>query len=205
VLVGTWGHNVNDDLEVLSRAEIGVTSEAAFDAANARGDVIFNIHSSTMFPRSDFEAVGGYDEEYGYADDLALFCRLAERGVCLTVPEPLVRYRKHRGSLQLVQFQSQNDELDRLHANRVRATRGEPPLDRAAFVAEQAARPWATRLRAHLRRRGMYHYRVGAMELANGARVVGGSHLALATVLDPSRVTNGLRQVRAHRAAGQVG
>jgi cellulose synthase/poly-beta-1,6-N-acetylglucosamine synthase-like glycosyltransferase len=53
------------------------------------------VHSSAMFRRETVGAVGGYPEIYVYAQDLALWLKLAERGEIGMVAEPLVDLREH--------------------------------------------------------------------------------------------------------------
>lgn len=57
------------------------------------------IHGSTMFRRRDFEAVGGYRPEFYFAQDSDLWCRLADRGGFLFLPEPLYAFRVQTGSI----------------------------------------------------------------------------------------------------------
>jgi hypothetical protein len=44
-------------------------------------------HGSTMFYRSAYEKAGGYRASFDVAQDLDLWLRLSEAGVCLAVPE----------------------------------------------------------------------------------------------------------------------
>ncbi len=46
-------------------------------------------HGSVMFRRSIYEAVGGYRSAYQVAQDLDLWIRMSERGLCLTTAEIL--------------------------------------------------------------------------------------------------------------------
>ena len=198
-LVGCWGTNVNDRLEPMSAAQMGTTTEAEYERMMADAKVFFLIHSSVVFRKSDYDAAGGYDDEYGQADEFSFYCRLADVGVVLNLPEPLLLYRKRPGSLQLMSFASQNEGLARLEVNRLRQRDGLPPLDVRQYEAMLAAAPLRSRLRRRLQMAGMFHYRKGAMELANGRRMRGGLRMAMAAVLDPRRVRDGLRLARLHR------
>jgi glycosyltransferase involved in cell wall biosynthesis len=57
------------------------------------------VHSSVMFRRSVFEQVGGYRDGLRATEDLDLWLRMAEVSELDLLPEPLVRYRVHRGSM----------------------------------------------------------------------------------------------------------
>jgi glycosyltransferase involved in cell wall biosynthesis len=65
-------------------------------------------HSSIMFRRESFAAVGGYRAEAEYWEDLDLYFRLAEVGRILVVPEVLTSVRHARISTRL------RDDRDRV-------------------------------------------------------------------------------------------
>ena len=153
------------------------------------------IHSSVLFARADFLAVGGYTADYGAADDFEFFCRLGELGAVISIAEPLTYYRKRMGSIQASRYWDQRRQAMRLGENRQRRLAGEPPLDLDAFKQELAGRSLRYRLGLAAYEWGMYHYRVGAVALANDQKVRGVARLALATVLDRSRVRAGIRSV----------
>lgn len=60
------------------------------------------IHSSLMVRAEYMRETGGYDEQYLYASDYALLCRIALAGKLINLPEVLVKYRWH--SAQISQF-----------------------------------------------------------------------------------------------------
>lgn len=66
-------------------------------------------HGSILFRREAFEAVGGYDPEAEYWEDLHLYHRLARRGRVLVLPEALYRYRFHAMN---VRSQVRPDEVE---------------------------------------------------------------------------------------------
>jgi GT2 family glycosyltransferase len=53
------------------------------------------VHSSTVFRRDAFEAVGGYRTNFEYAEDFDLYLRLAEVGRMANLPNVVVGYRLH--------------------------------------------------------------------------------------------------------------
>jgi len=204
VLLGTHGYNMNDAKRVISPAIMGPTSEAEYDAVRERGGLFFVIHSSVLFSRSDYDALGGYSTvEYGAANEFDLFCRMAERGVVMNLPEQLVYYRKRGGSMQLDLFWERHRNVTRLAENQRRRARGQAPVSREEFAAQEASASAWTRL---MRRRhvwGMYYYRAGATNLINGRRVRGGVELALAWTLDGTRLRHGaLAAVRSRLQRG---
>jgi glycosyltransferase involved in cell wall biosynthesis len=192
-LLGTHGYNMNDAKRIISPAVMGPTTEGDYDALVSTGGIFYAIHSSVLFSRADFDAVGGYTTEYGAADDFHFFCRMAERGVVINLPEPLVYYRKRAGSVQLARFWDQRQGVWRLAENQRRRRAGRPPLSREDFAGQLAAAPAWERFRRRRRALGMYYYRSGVTHLVNGGRVRGGAELVLASVMDGARIRAGLR------------
>ena len=194
-LLGTHGYNVNDARSVVSMAIMGPTTEDEYNAVRQRGGLFFVIHSSILFSREDLSAAGGYTTEYGAADDFDFFCRMAERGVVINLPEPLVYYRKRAGSVQLARFWDQRQGVMRLSENQRRRAAGQAPIGREEFAAQLASAPAWRRFGRRKRAWGMYYYRSGATDMVNGRRIRGGLELVLASILDGARLRSGVRNV----------
>ena len=56
-------------------------------------------HPVVMFRRDTANAIGGYDERFTTTQDLDLFIRLAEQGRVFNLPEILLKWRQHGGSV----------------------------------------------------------------------------------------------------------
>lgn len=193
-LLGTHGYNINDAKRVISPAIMGPTNEDQYNAVMQRGGLFFAIHSSVIYSRADHQALGGYrTDEYGAANEFDLFCRMAELGVVMNMPEPLVYYRKRAGSMQLDLFWERHRNVTRLAENQRRRVSGQAPISREQFAAQLASAPLWTRLLRRKRVSGMYYYRAGATNMVNGRRLRAGMELALASVLDGARLRRGLR------------
>jgi glycosyltransferase involved in cell wall biosynthesis len=193
-VLGTHGYNVNDAKRVISPASIGPTSEEQYRAARERGDRLVVLHSSILFPRSEFSAVGGYSAEYGNSlEDVDFVCRMAERGVVICLPERLIYYRKRPGSAQLTTFWGQRENAWRLMVNQRRRAAGEAPIGRDEFAAQLAAAPAWQRLGRRKRLWGLYYYRAGATDMVNSRRLRGAGKLLLASVMDGRRLRSGVR------------
>lgn len=201
-VLGTHGFNVNDAKRIVSPARMGPTSEREHEELQRTGGAYYFLHSSLLYRRSDFDAVGGYSMEYGAADDFEFFCRMAERGVAIVVTEPLVYYRKRAGSVQLNRFWDKHLGEMRIVENQRRRAVGEALIGREEFEAQLAGAPLRERFRLRRRTLGMYFYRSGAAQLVNGRRIRGGARLLLASVLDWQRLRAGaLNAARARRGA----
>jgi glycosyltransferase involved in cell wall biosynthesis len=191
-LLGTHGWNMNDRKRIVSPAVMGPTTAAEFETLRATGGIPYVIHSSALFSKQHFQAVGGYPSDYGYLDDIALYCRLADRGVVLNLTEQLTYYRKRAGSIQIARFWDQQTNLERLAENERRKVRGLPALTAPEFSAQVAARPVSARLNRRRRLYGMLYYRNGAADVVNGRWLRGGTALTLGTMLDAGRVRSGV-------------
>jgi glycosyltransferase involved in cell wall biosynthesis len=203
-LLGSHGYNMNDAKRVISPAVMGPTSEKAYDAIRQRGGLFFVIHSSVLFSRADYDAVGGYSTaEYGAANEFELFCRMADLGVVMNLPEPLVYYRKRAGSMQLDLFWDRHYSVMRLAENQRRRAKGEAPISREQFAAQEASASAWTRMKRRRHVWGMYYYRAGATHMVNGRRFRGGLELAFASMLDSTRLRSGVSgalRLRARRS-----
>lgn len=74
------------------------------------------IPSITLIRRSAFEAVGGWDEQFGHVfEDTDLFLRLALRGEAHFVPEVLVDHRRH-GTNSTDNIHKVNSQCRKLYA-----------------------------------------------------------------------------------------
>jgi glycosyltransferase involved in cell wall biosynthesis len=200
-LLGSHGFNVNDAKKIISPARMEPTSQEGYEAVQRRGGLFFLIHSSAMFSRADHQALGGYcPQDYGAANEFDFFCRLAELGVVLNVPEPLVYYRKRAGSMQLDLFWDRYHNMLRLRENRRRGLGGEDPISAEQYAAQLAAEPALAKIKHRKRAWGMYYYRRGATDMVNNRRLRGSYELALASLLDGARLRSGMRNAISYRS-----
>ena len=59
-------------------------------------------HTSVMFRRETYEKVGGYRAQFDVAQDLDLWMRLAEAGMCWATPEVLCEFHLSKNSISAV-------------------------------------------------------------------------------------------------------
>lgn len=96
VAVGTWFSNINENGDLISRSEFKTTSYAI------RKSLAFNnilVHSSMMYRRSTAQSLGGYLEDFEYAQDFALWISLAGVGDIGAIPEQLTKIRRLTNSM----------------------------------------------------------------------------------------------------------
>jgi glycosyltransferase involved in cell wall biosynthesis len=96
------------------------------------------VHPTVMIRREHLNAVGGYHSNYELAEDLDLFLRLAERGRLANIPEVLLQYRQHLGSIGVTRRKQQRASARRAleDAWKRRALPGSPPPDPSCETAD---------------------------------------------------------------------
>lgn len=105
VLVGAWVETVN-----AAGLPIGIlrcpTSHEEIDQDHLSGHTSIR-HPTAMVRRSAVMSAGCYRSEFIYAEDLDLFLRLAELGKLANLPEIMLQYRLHAGSVSEAKGQVQ--------------------------------------------------------------------------------------------------
>lgn len=97
VLVGSAVRLIDEHGFVIGEPDV-VCDNATIQPELLRGNNCI-VHPTAVFRRRLAIECGGYDESYRYAQDLELWLRLGERGHLVNIPERLVRYRQHLGSV----------------------------------------------------------------------------------------------------------
>lgn len=92
LLVGSAVRVINEAGQVIGQIN-PPTAQADLYNALAYSNPI--VHSTAMYRRDAVRALGGYPETWVYAQDLALWLKVAERGKIAMVPELLVDLREH--------------------------------------------------------------------------------------------------------------
>lgn len=86
------------------------------EAALLRGNGLAMCHPAVMMRKSSVLATGGYATQYQWVEDLDLFLRLAQKGRLANMPNILLRYRQHFGSVNKHKSQLQQQIKERLLA-----------------------------------------------------------------------------------------
>jgi glycosyltransferase involved in cell wall biosynthesis len=159
---------------------------ADFDRYMATGEMIGILHPGAFMNRELVQRLGGYREPYGAANDIDLWCRIAEAGSLILVQqEYLMEYRVHPGQISAAKFLQARTQYEwtRACARARRSGQPEPTWD--AFVAGLQARPWPTRLNHERKTRAKYLYREAGVHYACGHRLGALWRLACACALQP--------------------
>ena len=87
------------------------------------------VHPAVMMRTAAVRAVGGYRDAYDTLEDLDLFLRLAEVGRLANLPDVLLHYRQHFGSVTHTRAARQHQLRQALY-DEAHARRGDPPAPR---------------------------------------------------------------------------
>ena len=90
VLVGTWTQVIDEMGCIISTLEPPINSDEIHDCL---GWATPMVHSSVMYRSLSASKVGGYPEEFSYAQDLALFQRLSKVGRLAVIDDFLCQWR----------------------------------------------------------------------------------------------------------------
>lgn len=106
---GSYGYHASITGEPISQFSVGPTSIEECHLLRSRAEVVQAIHPTVMFKRDVALDVGGYDPVAGQnaAEDIEFFDRMLEHGPLVTIPEPLLLYRVHPGSLTMQKYTRQ--------------------------------------------------------------------------------------------------
>ncbi len=130
-------------------------------------------HSSIMFRRDAFNAIGGYRTQAEYWEDLDLYYRIAASGRIVVIPEPLSSVRHARTSTRLRDQQEQVESaVDLMFRSTVEYAAGRDhtllapaanheKLNPATFISCGSTRLWSGRSPAmigRMRERGMLRF-----------------------------------------------
>lgn len=123
-----------------------LTTREAFARYRSQNLAIGILHPGALIERRVLEELGGYRAEFGAANDIDLWCRIADRRLILVQPEHLMEYRIHGASLSAQSYEQAR--LKHLWARDSmiarRSGRTEPGWEE--FLAARRAAPWWTRL-----------------------------------------------------------
>jgi len=189
-IVGTLGYFINHTGRAIGLVSAdGPFTKAEFEDMEVRGEPVFFIHSSTLMHRETMLAIGGYREHFAQAEDVDLWLRMAEKGhLLLKMPEPLILYRIHRGSLTM----SRNAE-QRLHHRWVMACAGSRRQGREEsllqeFLQGEKNRPWSIKFSAWREELGESLFQRAALHYACGDYLRLALFLLVAATINPRHV-----------------
>lgn len=186
VIWGTDGYHMNSKDKVVSRFRVGPTSKEECHKMRQAGRRIQAIHPTVMLKKSVFEAVGGYDSRFDGCEDVDIFDRMLEHGPLVTIPETLLKYRLHSGSLAMKTYISQAASIRYIVARHKHRLQGKT-LTREEFDAMERAQPRRQRFREYTGNLSAMYYRQAGIFYGEGNYIKTGAYFIIATLLKPVR------------------
>jgi len=168
VLVGTQGYHIDKYGRKLSLMGIdGPFTQSEYETYLRQNKPIFFIASSVLMRRDKVLAVGGMRKEMLQAEDLDLWNRVAEQGgTCLKIPEPLVLYRIHEGSISTRDYLAQRMYYKWVRDCMIARRSGQQEPSLAEFLEIRKRRPWYKKINSFRKDYGKYFYRMAALNYA---------------------------------------
>jgi glycosyltransferase involved in cell wall biosynthesis len=201
VVSGTYLQYINADGDILGVSEAGPSSDRQFARMRERGYPTMVMGGTALMRRDAFEKAGGFDPEFKSAEDLDLFSRMAHFGKVVAIPEPLLLYRIHRGSLVLATFfEGRRNHRLVQHRERSRANGG-TWLKRDEYIAHERNLPLRERVSFRRVDTSQYLYRIAALNAGEGKSLAAVGLIVAAGVLAPRWVS---RRIWAQRVSSRA-
>ncbi|MEM6560325.1 MAG: glycosyltransferase family A protein [Planctomycetota bacterium] len=166
----------------------GPPDVAAFEELRAGGELVMLKHSTVMFRKADAEKVGGYDSRFDSAEDAEFFDRMAELGPIVSIPEPLVSYRRHGESLTMHKFAFQVDVTRYLTARNRARVAGRPIPDWETFRTQLENQGPVRRVLHGMDNYSRLHWRKAGTAYSSRRYVSMATSLGLSLTLNPALI-----------------
>lgn len=186
-VTGTFGVEITADGVELGQIAFGPTTVSEYHARRGRNEWISFIHASVVVHRPTVLALGGYREAFGSAADSDLWSRVADVHPVIAVPEYLVEYRVHLGSMSFRRFFEQQRMVRWIRACQDARRSGAPEPTLAELIQTERGRVFIGTL--NLRRYDwmMYCLRRRRLYRVEGKPLPAATYFVLASALDPLR------------------
>lgn len=184
--LGTYAYYMNEKSESVGVMKTGPTSSAQFARAMAANDSMIITDPSAIIHRQTFLDVGGYRPEHTPAGDLDLWYRIGEQGREIrALPEFLMRYRVHGGSMSVSQTMLQRMKTHFINHNMRRRRNHQSELTYDEFRSWARKRP-IKRLRWYFSDLGMTYYKRAGLSYGQGHHLQFALFLGIGLTLKPS-------------------
>lgn len=99
LVVGGQGYLIDEDDDLISPISILLDHDSIDSDLLNKFNSRAMIHPAAMFRTKKIKELGGYREEFIWAEDLDLFLRVAEHGKLANLDSVVIHYRKHGNSV----------------------------------------------------------------------------------------------------------
>jgi glycosyltransferase involved in cell wall biosynthesis len=144
------------------------TGHEEIDATHIAGLAGQLVHPTSMMRLDAVRRIGGFNEQWAYAQDYDLWLRLAEIGRLSNLRETVLNYRLHFSSVTFTMRRSQCESVAGI-AKSARARRGLPPLVPSLDLQSGEGRVGAT---ARDSRERWYRMAIWGQEFSTATRIV---------------------------------
>jgi glycosyltransferase involved in cell wall biosynthesis len=171
-----------------------LATPADFERTMATNEMIGLLHPGAFIDRELALRTGGYRSAFGAANDIDLWCRMAEAGsLVLVQQEYLMEYRIHPGQISAGKFFEARMQYEWARASAVARRAGWPEPSWEEFLARWKSAPWSRRLNRARKTHAKFLYRQAGLEFACGNRLGAIVKMAGASLLQPSYALGRLR------------
>lgn len=187
-VVGSFCRRVSgsyDDPRFSTNKDYGPSSLEAWRAAMGAGELIEVVFPSAIYRTELLRSIGGFEERFGSAMDLATFTRLAFDHPVLADTRRTFAHRIHDGSVTSSSASQHALRLRYTEAcmDAVRRNVAEPTWD--DFTREEAALPAPAKLSSERQTLSATLFRQGGAAAASGRRLTGLGKIAASAILSP--------------------
>lgn len=181
--------NMGEDGQVRPEAKWGgPTTKEEFYRMRKAGQIIFMATQSALFRKDIALKIGGLDVRFRSAGDTEFWDRMAEHGPTLSIPEPLVVYRLHRGGIMGKRYNELYRNTKFIEARCKARTQGKT-VDYEQFLKEYEQANPIVKLQRYLDRASQLNYRNAGTYISAKQYVPGLYHMGLAFVCNPTLIT----------------
>jgi len=163
-----------------------LTSREVFERYMAEGRSPGLMHPGALIETELLKRLGGYRPQFEPANDIDLWCRVADHGVVLVQPEYLIEYRVHGGSgiARAFSLSLQKAIWARDCMRARRSSTPEPTWEQ--FVAGRRSAPWWLRLNRWRKANAKRLYRQSALDRISSQMFPAVIEMSAAALLQPT-------------------
>jgi glycosyltransferase involved in cell wall biosynthesis len=177
--IDSEGRRVGKTFHPLSTREV-------FRQYMAQNEMIGILHPGAIMDRALVQRLGGYREAFGAANDIDLWCRIAEAGsVILVQQERLMEYRVHPGAISN-SFDAARIKYEWARACAIARRSALPEPTWESFIAERDAKPLLHRINRARKTRAKAAYRQAGLDYICGHRLRAAWRFGIAALLQPA-------------------
>ncbi len=154
-------------------------------------------HSSIMIRASVLKDLGGY-WTLPLIDDWDMMLRMGEVSKLANLPDLLLNYRVHSGSLNGTSMLRMHRHISFAIERAKRRQSGQSPITFEEFEDELSQRPIWKRMTEHFHVAALTHYRVAVADIHGGNQLKGYARLVFSALCSPARTIHRIGRVIGH-------